>query len=82
MQHGLTSETCRCQPCQERVSLWSTELNGTTKLLTIYAMSFLCAFKSDILVGRRVGVAGDQPKPDSPTRGPTPLMKASCQIGA
>src|ERR1051325_7567547 len=20
---GMTSETCRCQPCQERVSLWS-----------------------------------------------------------
>ena len=40
------------------------------------------AFDRDVLVGRGVGKAGIRPNPDSPTRGPTPLMNASCQIGA
>jgi hypothetical protein len=36
----------------------------------------------DVLVRRRVGVAGDQAEPRLPTRGPAPLMKASCQMCA
>src|SRR5436309_3175372 len=42
---SMTSETCRCQPCQERVSLWSRP------------SSFLAVSKSSSMAQRRPSTA-------------------------